>query len=97
MKNKRIYLPSYRRHFVTGNVTKVEKSDVCFESVVTGGVLWMSRMHFSSIISLILITRLVLIGHKHTLSICLYNIFLKVDLNNYKIQKTMSEVSKNMT
>ena len=57
----------------------------------------MSQMRFSLIISLILITRLVLIGYKHTLSICLYNIFLKVDLNNYKIQKNMSEVSKNIT
>ena len=69
----------YRRH-----VTPISTTNFLF--------LWKNTT-YSLIISVISITRLVLISHKYSI---LYDIFLKVDLKNYKTQKTMSEMSENV-
>ena len=53
--------------------------------------------YISFIISLLQIAIQILISTKFTGLITVYAGFLKVDLNNYKIQKTVSEFKENVT
>ena len=57
----------------------------------------MFRTYISFIISLLQTAIQIIISAKFTWLLTVYAGFLKVDLNNYKIQKTVSEFRENVT
>ena len=57
----------------------------------------MFRTYISFIISLLQTAIQIIISAKFTWLINVYVVFFKVDLNNYKIQKTVSEFRENVT